>query len=357
MLHEFLTSQRDEIIALAKKKVAARSAPRATEAELVFGVPLFFGQLIETLKHGGPTNADLNATATKHGDEMMRLGFTVGQVVHDYGSVCQAITELALERDSSITVDEFRTLNRCLDDANAQAVTEYGRIREQAVSKQSTELIGTLAHEMRNRLTTAILSFGILKGGDVSIRGSTGAVLERSLKGLNDLIDRSIAEIRMESAIHQPERIVVAEFVEELAVAAVMDANTRKLEFVVDPIDIDVLVYADRHLLAAAVSNLLQNAFKFTRQQGSVHLRTKATAERVLLEVDDQCGGLPPGRAETLFDPFTQRGTNRSGLGLGLSISRRAVQLNGGELRVHDFPGVGCGFTIDLPRLAVARDV
>ena len=53
---------------------------------------------------------------------------------------------------------------------------------------------------------------------------------------------------------------------------------------------------------------------------------------------------------ETLFAPFTQHGADRSGLGLGLSISRRAVEANGGTLRLRDVPGTGCIFTIDLPQ-------
>ena len=60
-----------------------------------------------------------------HGRELRLQGFTVSQVVHDYGDVCQSITDLAMERDAPISVDDFRTLNRCLDDAIASAVTEY----------------------------------------------------------------------------------------------------------------------------------------------------------------------------------------------------------------------------------------
>ena len=75
-----------------------------------------------------------------------------------------------------------------------------------------------------------------------------------------------------------------------------------------------------------AVTNLLQNAFKFTRAPGHVWLRTRATADRVFIDIEDECGGLPPGQAAELFRPFEQRSTDRSGLGLGLSISRKAVE-------------------------------
>jgi signal transduction histidine kinase len=101
------------------------------------------------------------------------------------------------------------------------------------------------------------------------------------------------------------------------------------------------------------MSNLLQNAFKFT-PSGTVALTARATEERVFLEVADECGGLPPGKAEELFRPFAQRSADRSGLGLGLAIALRSARACGGELRVRDVPGHGCVFTIELPRQPAA---
>jgi signal transduction histidine kinase len=95
---------------------------------------------------------------------------------------------------------------------------------------------------------------------------------------------------------------------------------------------------------------LLQNAFKFTHSGSEVLLKVYAMAERILIEVEDKCGGLPPGNVETMFLPFAQSGADRSGLGLGLSISRRSVEANLGTLNVRDVPASGCVFTIDLPR-------
>jgi signal transduction histidine kinase len=69
-----------------------------------------------------------------------------------------------------------------------------------------------------------------------------------------------------------------------------------------------------------------------------------------MIEVKDECGGLPDGKAEELFRPFEQKSSDRTGLGLGLSISRRAVQANDGTLSVRNIAGVGCIFTIDFPR-------
>ena len=73
--------------------------------------------------------------------------------------------------------------------------------------------------------------------------------------------------------------------------------------------------------------------------------------DRVLLEIEDECGGLPSGSVDDLFLPFEQRGTDRSGLGLGLAFSRSAVEANKGRIYAHDLPEQGCVFTIDLPRV------
>ena len=70
--------------------------------------------------------------------------------------------------------------------------------------------------------------------------------------------------------------------------------------------------------------------------------------------MEDECGGLPPGRAEELVRPFAQRGPDRTGLGLGLTIASESVVANGGEIRVRNLPGRGCIFTIDLPGLVPA---
>ena len=118
------------------------------------------------------------------------------------------------------------------------------------------------------------------------------------------------------------------------------------------PVDLDIAVYADPEMLASAVGNLLQNAFKFTKRHTEVTLHAHSERGLVLIEVKDHCGGLPPGPAEGLLRPFAQRGNDRSGLGIGLEICRRSVEANRGTLTVCDLPGLGCVFTITLPRRA-----
>jgi signal transduction histidine kinase len=354
VLREFLSAQRAAIIDRTRSKVAARATPNVTSEELESGIPHLLDQLIDVMGSSSASPATIRASATLHGGHLLRRGFTVGQVVHDYGGVCQAITELAVEANAPITAEEFRTLNRFLDDAMALAVTEYTRQREESIANDGREKLGALAHELRNSLGSAMISFDILRTGSVGYGGSTANVLAASLRRLSSLIDSSLAGVRLDAGLRAPERVSLREFIEEVEVGASMEANARGATLIVTPVERAVDVEVDRALLAAAVANLLNNAFKFGRAGGHVALRTSSTDARALVEIEDECGGLPPGQAETLFRPFEQRSANRTGLGLGLSISRKSIEADGGELRVRDLPGVGCVFTIDLPRLPSA---
>ena len=345
--------------------------------EFDHGISHFLDQLIRTLeveqtsqpldsrKISGPAGggnlapSEVSDTAARHGQELLRHGFTIDQVVHDYGDLCQAITDLAVEKQFQIDIDEFRTLNRCLDNGIAEAVTEFSYQRDFVAARQGEqaleERLGAFAHEMRNALNTAMLAFAAIKVGGVGAAGATGSVLDRSLIGMKNLVDRSLSEVRVEAGLPLRSQLFsLADFVSEVKLAAQFEADLRGCTFAVKVVDGQLAVEADRDLLLSAVGNLLQNAFKFTEKDSEVTLTCYAAANRIMIEVGDHCGGLPTGDAEKMFLPFTQAGEDRTGLGLGLSISRKSVEANNGALSVRNLPGAGCVFTIDLPRHAVA---
>jgi signal transduction histidine kinase len=284
---------------------------------------------------------------------LLEQGFTLDQVVRDYGDVCQAVTNLAFETGAPIAVDEFRTFNRCLDNAIAGAVTEYSRHNadsRQSVAETLNSRLGPLAHELRNYLHTATLVVAAIRMGNVAISGATGAVLDRSLLGMRSLIDHALAEVRVTARMPpRKEVIVVAKFLDNVKLTASFDALARGTPFTVTSVAEDVLVFADPEMLAACVGNLLQNAFKFTKHHSDIRLNAHVASNRLLIDVEDQCGGLPADAVDKMFLPFSQDGQDRSGLGLGLDISRRGVEANDGVLRVRSVPGTGCVFTIDLP--------
>jgi signal transduction histidine kinase len=356
MLHEFITRYRQAIITRTREKLTDRPWPLVSTSELEHGVPLFLTQLSETLRWEmtpTPFSQELiGASAIKHGRELRALGFNISQVVHDYGDICQAVTEVAVEKKVPITTEEFHVLNRCLDTAIAGAVTEHARITAESRTTEEIERSGHLAHEIRDVLNTALLAFHTLKLGTVAVNGSTGTVLGRSLMALRHLVDNTLSDVRMAANIQRRERVPIAAFLGEIAIAASLQAEYRALHFSLEPVHTDIAVMADPQLLASAVMNLLNNAFKFTHPGGRVTLRAVRDEAVVRIEVEDECGGLKDP-AEDPFKPFSdRRNTDRSGLGLGLSIARKAVQKHGGDIQVRNLPAVGCVFVIEVPHAA-----
>jgi signal transduction histidine kinase len=194
-----------------------------------------------------------------------------------------------------------------------------------------------------------------IKAGNVGASGPTGAVLDRSLIGMRNLIDRSLADVRVTAGMPARANLIsLADFVADVKISASLEAHARKCEFTVGAVDPELALDVDREMLFSAVGNLLQNAFKFTQRGTEVSLNAYAAADRIRIDVEDHCGGLPQGASEDMFLPFKQGGEDRSGLGLGLAICRRSVEANSGVLSVRDVAGSGCVFTIELPRRVLA---
>jgi signal transduction histidine kinase len=237
-------------------------------------------------------------------------------------------------------------------------VTEFSYQRDTAAAEdnetESNRRVGFLAHELRNVLGTASLAFAAAKAGNLSLTGATGSILERSLNSLEKLIAISLDEVRLISADAALLRAFsLASFVAEIHDAASMSAKMRGCTLRTLAVESDLALTGSRDLLIAAVANLLQNAFKFTQPGTEVRMSAYANGDRVLIDVQDHCGGLHAGVAENMFNPFTQMDANREGIGLGLTIAMQTVKANEGLLTVKDLPGEGCIFTISLPRRAL----
>jgi signal transduction histidine kinase len=358
VLNEFLLANRALLIDRCRLRVLSRSEPRATEHELAHGIPIFLDQLIKTLKieqsaklpesgavtavSVGDAPSEIGEIAALHGRDLHEQGFTLEQVVRDYGDVCQAITQLAEETGASIKIEEFRTLNLCLDNAIAGAVTEYALQKATTEAETSYQALnaklGPLAHELRNHLQIATYAVKAIKAGNVGLSGTTGAMLDRSLKGMSNLIDRSLAEVRITSGLPPRLHVVrLADFLSDVIAAVSMNPLARECRFTVLPVDPDIEMNIDAEMLASAVGNLLQNAFKFTKPHTEVRLHAYQKNDRIFITVEDHCGGLPAGATNTLLVPFVQSGADRSGLGLGLDICRRSAEANGGMLCTERF--------------------
>jgi len=359
MLYEFLITNRDKILASTRRKANDLSENRPVSEESERGLPRFYDHLVVELRRearGKPKRTDRKHGAMstlRHGRELSRLGYTVSQVVHGYGVLCQAITEIAGKERAHITAAEFSTLNLCLDQAIAEAVTGFTK-DARLEDVDSAERMGFLVHELRNALAAAIVAHSMVEKGVVGTGGSTNALLKRNLNRMRDILDRSFAEVRMHNDKEVGrEAVRLIDVVEEVEATAGEEARAKDLTIEVE-VESALMIVGDRNYLISAVSNLVQNAIKYSRPGEAVIVRSRATEKSVILEVEDRCGGLPKGKAEELFKPYVQKGSDRSGLGLGLTISRQAVALNGGVLSVRDLPGKGCVFSIAFPRSGAA---
>ena len=191
-LSEFIGVYRDELIRRCRAKAATRSAlspPTQTQNE--HGVALFVDQLVSELRHGQSEMHEISMGAAEHGRDLLLMGFSVSQVVHDYGDVCQAITSLAMEMDAPIGTEDFRTMNWCLDDAIVSAVTEHAR------GQVGVERDGE-SDELRLLTDAALTAFEVLQAGRVGVAGATGGVLHRTLTSLRDLAQRQNAKAAQE---------------------------------------------------------------------------------------------------------------------------------------------------------------
>ena len=215
MLHEFLTSNRNELIKRCRNAAASRVGPSLSAESIDNGVPLFLQQLTGILRKeqhtddrppksavllGGDGRSDIGRTAALQGAEFMRLGYNLDQVVHGYGDVCQAITGLAVEQSAPISADEFRTLNRSLDNAIADAVSAFSGVGQDSRVAQAETLSERLiayAEEQRRLVDIAVRSYEAIKTGSVGMAGATGALLLHTLEELRSLPERKLPEIRL----------------------------------------------------------------------------------------------------------------------------------------------------------------
>jgi hypothetical protein len=199
VLYEFLEKNEKTILGRAISKTIGISEDRPSTRELEKGLPIFYQELILALKNGPDAKATNNiqqseelktTQAASHGKESQRLGYTVSQVVHGYGTLCQSVTEYAQEQHFNIKAWEFRELNLLLDIAIAQAVTQYTKLTKQDSEKRELLRLGELAHELRNTLASATLAQEMIMRGTVGTSGNTSRILVNAHSRMRELIDK-----------------------------------------------------------------------------------------------------------------------------------------------------------------------
>lgn len=348
---KFLETYREEILELSKKKTKHLAGTLGTSDHLKQGVPRFYEQLILILKNkrSEKPSEEMLATAARHGKEFLRLGYSISHVVHSYGAVCQAITEAADSKNVSISPDGFNILNSSLDVAISAAVSEFQFQSKSSHEEREVERIGFLVHELRSAVSAASIAHDMIKTGLVGARGSTSSALGANLIRIRNLIDRSLAEVRMRSdADFMIEDFRLFDLFNQILATAQIEA-TKKNQSLEADVDHNIELRADRQLIVSIIANLIQNAIKYTKENGKISITAKTDHDMVSIEIEDECGGIEEENINSLFAPFVQKNSDRAGMGLGLAIVHRAVELSHGTISVENLPSKGCRFILQIP--------
>jgi signal transduction histidine kinase len=287
--------------------------------------------------------------AQSHGRQRFHAGYDIAAVVREHRILREVIFEVVAESGYRSDLAEVGSVAKFLFGALAETASSYAIERDREVSEQAERYIGFLAHELRNPLSTARLALSLLREKRQLAESPAASSLERSLAKMHDLLDSALTDFTTRRA-PRPQRTVfdLGGFLHEVVAESAAEADSKGIATAVDVRE-PVELRADARLLRSAVSNLVRNAIKFSRPGTGVRVEGKHGESRVQIAVTDGCGGLPPGSVERLFSPFVQAGSNRSGFGLGLAIARQVAEAHGGAIRVHDVPGRGCVFVLDIP--------
>jgi signal transduction histidine kinase len=358
-LANVLDAQRERITQRWADRLIATMLPRSLDREAVIdSVREYLAQLARRLRREEPAAADrpdADGVAVAHATQRFELGADIGALVREYGHLRDVLYEVIEEQAPPLTVGELGMLSKHLIDGIADAAAQYAAELQTALRKQASRHLGFLAHELRGDVSAVRLAASLLRRtDDAAIAQRALEKIDRGLLRLSQAIDDALVEVRLQAGVEiHPVPVAVEAMLRDLLEDVAIEAEAKGLVTRVAIEGGPLELCADPKLLRAAVANLVRNAVKFSRDGGRVDLAAKRNADHVVIEVQDACGGIDPARIAELFDPFVQLGVDRSGFGLGLAIAKRAAHAHGGEVRVHDLPGRGCAFTIDLPATPV----
>jgi signal transduction histidine kinase len=288
--------------------------------------------------------------AAVHGEQRLRLGFSLDAVVREYGALRDAVVATARDASHNLTFRELQVVSDTIIAGIAQAVTQYTHQRDAELLRLANEHYAFIAHEIRNPLSSATMAFHLLKNnGQLPEDNRSVLALERGLKSTSDLIDQTLQSARVASGIElRKQPTTLRALFEEAELGALAEAETKGTVLRLN-VENDTTIEVDRRLVCSALGNLLRNAVKYSPPKAVIEVRGSVANGRVTIETEDCCGGLAPSQVVSAFAPFARLDPRQSGFGLGLAIAKQAMDAHGGSIRVQNLPGKGCMFVLELP--------
>jgi signal transduction histidine kinase len=353
LLHQFMSDHRTEILRVCRLQLRDRHVENADALD--GHVAQFFDEMLHAIRRDQGVREsrsplpEESTSAAQIGEERQQAGIAVSHVPVVFAAISQALGEIGERYELTLSAEEYKMLNRCLDTGVAVSIENFSRKEADTNNQMMTESFGFIAHELRNALGNAKIAFTLLRAGELDINGKTAEVLARNLMRMEALVSEILGSVRLQVGV-QPTLvpIEVASLLRALVACVIVERGIT----VALQLEEGATISGDEMMLTSAVNNLVHNAVKFSPPNAHVQLRLVLDDESVRIEVEDECGGLSHADPADIFKPYVkQQNGNRTGTGLGLSIAKRAVEAMNGELTVKNRPGYGCVFTARFSRL------
>lgn len=319
------------------------------------GMPDYLIELTKVLGNGADpldhrAESAWARVARDHGITRVRIGFDIGQLVHEFIVLRRTIQEVVREEDPSLGATDL--LAELLEAAIAVAVQAYVDARDFESRRAQAANVGFLTHELRHPLSAASLAAARLRRSATPEQESALAILDRGLHRLSELIDSVLLTEKLEAGeiTIAPTQTTLGQLMEPVETLR-GPAEQKGLRFRTE-YDPDLSLAVDVDLTRSVLQNLAENAVKYT-DDGEVKISIKDAGDDVVVDVRDTCKGLSPEELATIFEPFKRGRTDKTGTGLGLAIARRAVEAQGGSIHAESPGPSGCHFSVRLPRYAL----
>ena len=353
-LSRLLADRRVEILERWTRRISEHVDTQLSRGELWDHLPRFFDEVLAALRAeegSGPEAAASNGSTASaaHGTQRLRVGFDLAQVIREYEILTECILDEVEAVGGSISTRAFRRVQALLNAGRAQAISAYIDHRDVEMTRTHSQHVAFIAHELRSPLMSAFLAVTALRRKERPEDQWALDTLTRNLNALRELIDQVLTADRLAGQIQlRRESFDLRTLLEQVVAEAQLAAQQRHVEIAIRAPEV-LPFNGDQRLLRSAIENVLGNAVKFTHEGSAIGVRARRNDGTVTVEVEDGCGGLPQSNTTELFEPFVQRGENRTGFGLGLAIVKQAIEGHGGRVSVRNVPGKGCVFSLELP--------